>query len=126
MFLRSSGLYRRFMEVFSSIASPVTRLIEKLVKFQWSDECEKKFAGLKTRLTTTPVLTLPESSYVYLIYCDVSRVGLGCEFMQRDKIIVYASRQLSFMRVTIQTMTSSLQHWCLHLIYRDTTCMVFI
>ncbi|KAH0689166.1 hypothetical protein KY289_016524 [Solanum tuberosum] len=45
-------------------------------------------------LTTTLVLTLPEGSDGYVIYCDASRVGLGCALMQRGKVIAYASRQL--------------------------------
>ena len=49
---------------------------------------------MKTRLTTTPVLTLPEGSDGYVIYCDASKVGLGCVLMQRDKVISYASREL--------------------------------
>ncbi|KAH0658050.1 hypothetical protein KY289_026798 [Solanum tuberosum] len=40
-------------------------------------------AGYYRRLTTTPVLTLPEGSDGYVIYCDASRVGLGCVLMQR-------------------------------------------
>ena len=65
-----------------------------MVKFQWSDDCEKSFAELKTRLTTAPVLTLPKGSDGYVIYCNASRVGLGCVLMQRDKVISYASRKL--------------------------------
>ena len=49
---------------------------------------------MKTRLTTTLVLTLPEGSDGYVIYWDASRVGLGCVLMQRDKVITYASRKL--------------------------------
>ncbi|WMV54778.1 hypothetical protein MTR67_048163 [Solanum verrucosum] len=86
--------YRRFVEGFSSIASSLTKLTQKKVKFQWSDDCEKNFAELKTRLTTAPLLTLPEGSDGYVIYCDASRVGLGCVLMQRGKVIAYASRQL--------------------------------
>ncbi|KAH0709559.1 hypothetical protein KY284_010986 [Solanum tuberosum] len=93
-FLGLAGYYRRFVEGFSSIASPLTRLTPKKVKFQWSDDCEKSFAELKTRLTTTLVLTLPEGSDGYVIYCDASRVGLGCVLMQRGKVIAYPSRQL--------------------------------
>ena len=70
------GYYRRFVNGFSSIASPLTRLTQKMVKFQWLDDFEKNFAELKTRLTTTLVLTLLEGSYGYVIYCDASRVGL--------------------------------------------------
>ena len=82
------------MEGFLSIASPLTRLTHKMVKFQWSDDCDKSFAELKTRLTRTSVLTLPEGSDGYVIYCDASRVVLGCVLMQRDKVISYASRNL--------------------------------
>ena len=39
-------------------------------------------------------MTLPEGSYGYVIYCDASRVGLGCVLMQRDKVISYSSRKL--------------------------------
>ena len=70
------------MEGFSSKASPLTRLTQKMVKFQRSNDCEKSFAELKTRLTISPVLTLPEGSDGYVIYCDASRVGLGCVLMQ--------------------------------------------
>ena len=59
-----------------------------------SDDCEKKFTELKTRLTIAPVFTLPEGSDGYVIYCDASRVGLGCVLMQRGKVIAYASIQL--------------------------------
>ena len=90
-FLSLTGCYRRFVEGFSSIASPLTKLTQKKVKFQWSDDGEKSFIELKTRLTTTLVLTLPEGSDGYVIYCDASRVGLGCVFMHRGKVIAYAS-----------------------------------
>ena len=40
------------------------------------------------------VLTLPESTKVFCMYCDAYQVGLGCVIMQHEKVIVYASRQL--------------------------------
>ena len=46
------------------------------------------------RCSTAPVLTLPDGSDGYVIYCHASRVGLGCVFMQRDKVISYASRKI--------------------------------
>ena len=89
------------MEGFSSIASPLTRLTQKMVKFQWSDDCEKSFAKLKTRLITTAFLTQLEGSDGYVIHCDESRVGLGCVLMQRGKVIVMPLDNLRFMRRTI-------------------------
>ena len=81
----------------------MTRLTQKTTKFQWSDDCVKIFAEFKTRLTTAPVLTLPEGLDGYVIYCDASRVGLGCVLMQRNKVIAYASRQLKVNEKNYQT-----------------------
>ena len=85
-FLGLASYYKRLEEGFSSIASPLTRLNKKKIKFQWSDDCEKSFAELKTRLTKAPVLTLPEGSDGYLIYGDAFKVGLGCVLMKRGKV----------------------------------------
>lgn len=73
-FLGLTGYYRRFVDGFSSLSSPLTKLTQKKVKFQWYDEGEKSFQELKTRLTTAPVLTLPEGTDDFIIYCDASRV----------------------------------------------------
>ncbi|XP_075076520.1 uncharacterized protein LOC142163162 [Nicotiana tabacum] len=71
-FLGLAGYYSRFVEGFSSISSPLTRLTQKKVKFQWSDTCEKSFEELKKRLTSAPVLTLPEGTEGFVVYCDAS------------------------------------------------------
>ena len=68
------GYYRMFVEGFSSSDSPITRFTKKIVMFKWSDDCEKSFVELKTRLTTTTVLTLRKVSDGYVIYCDASIV----------------------------------------------------
>ncbi|XP_070032440.1 uncharacterized protein [Nicotiana tomentosiformis] len=57
----------------------------KAVKFQWSDAYERSFQELKSRLTTAPLLTLPEGTDEFVIYCDASRIGLGCVLMQHGK-----------------------------------------
>ncbi|WMV28855.1 hypothetical protein MTR67_022240 [Solanum verrucosum] len=83
-FLGLIGYYRRFVEGFSLIASPLMTLTQKKAKFEWSEACEIFFQELKDRLTSAPVLTLPEGINGFVVYCDDSRVGLGCVFMQRD------------------------------------------
>ncbi|XP_070050583.1 uncharacterized protein [Nicotiana tomentosiformis] len=72
----------------------VTKLMQKAVMFQWSDACEKSFHELKSRLTKAAVLTPPEGTYGFVVYCDASRIGLGCVLMQHGKVIAYASREL--------------------------------
>jgi hypothetical protein len=51
-FLGLVGYYRRFIEGFSLIATPLTQLTRKNKKWVWSEECEKSFQELKRRLTT--------------------------------------------------------------------------
>ena len=88
------GYYRRFVDGFASIASPLTTLTQKSKKFEWSEACERSFKILKNKLTFAPVLTLPEGTKVFIVYCYACRVGLGCVLMQHGKMVAYASTQL--------------------------------
>ncbi|KAA0061889.1 DNA/RNA polymerases superfamily protein [Cucumis melo var. makuwa] len=80
--LQTLRYYRRFIEDFSRLALPLTSLTRKNVKFEWSDKCEQSFQELKKRLVTAPILALPVTGKDYEIYCDASRLGLGCVLMQ--------------------------------------------
>ncbi|KAK1645603.1 hypothetical protein QYE76_063408 [Lolium multiflorum] len=79
---------------FSSIARPMTQLLKKDKKFEWTDKCEASFQQLKTRLTTAPILIMPDITKPFDVYCDASKIGLGCVLMQEGKVISYLSRQL--------------------------------
>ncbi|KAH0662286.1 hypothetical protein KY284_027217 [Solanum tuberosum] len=96
--------YRRFVEGFSSISSPLTKLTQKIVKFQWSEACKKSFQELKKRLTTAPVLTLPEGMQGFVVYCDGSIVVLGCVLMQNDKMCSPITRAFSKANVVADTL----------------------
>ncbi|XP_073033805.1 uncharacterized protein [Primulina eburnea] len=93
-FLGLAGYYRKFVEGFSSIAIPLTKLTQKNSKFIWNEACEKSFETLKTKLSSTPVLILPEDGKNFTIYSDASKGGLGCVLMQEGQVIAYASLQL--------------------------------
>ncbi|GJT65786.1 putative reverse transcriptase domain-containing protein [Tanacetum coccineum] len=93
-FLGLAGYYRRFIEGFSKIAKPMTKLTQKKVKFEWGDKQEAAFQVLKQKLCSAPILALPEGSEDFIAYCDASKKGLGAVLMQREKVISYASRQL--------------------------------
>ena len=71
---------------------PLTALTRNNAKFEWSDKHKQSFLELKKRLVTTPILALPITWKDYVIYCDISRQGLGCVLMQDRKVIAYASR----------------------------------
>ncbi|KAG8490322.1 hypothetical protein CXB51_015498 [Gossypium anomalum] len=93
-FLGLAGYYRRFVEGFSTIASPMTKLLQKNVKFEWTDKCQQSFEKLKARLTEALILVQPEPGNEFVIYSDASLTGLGCVLMQEGKVVAYASRQL--------------------------------
>jgi hypothetical protein len=59
----------------------LTSLLEKGVDFSWTEERQMAFDELKKRLTTTPVLTLPDQSKRFTVYCDASKDGLSCILM---------------------------------------------
>ncbi|KAM6593981.1 hypothetical protein CsatA_001684 [Cannabis sativa] len=69
-FLGLVGYYRRFVENFSRIAMPLTKLARKEVKFMWDDSGEEAFRELKERLTSTPVLIVPNSEEPYVVFTD--------------------------------------------------------
>ena len=49
-----------FIEDFSRLAAPMTKLTRKEVRFTWDDSCEQPFQELKRRLTSAPILIVPE------------------------------------------------------------------
>ncbi|GJZ34636.1 reverse transcriptase domain-containing protein [Tanacetum coccineum] len=93
-FLGLAGYYRRFIEGFSKIAKPLTKLTQKNKNYVWNEEQESAFQLLKQKLCEAPILALPEGNDNFVVYCDASLQGLGAVLMQREKVIAYASRQL--------------------------------
>ncbi|GJZ26388.1 reverse transcriptase domain-containing protein [Tanacetum coccineum] len=129
-FLGLAGYYRRFIEGFSKIAKPMTKLTQKKVKFEWGDKQEAAFQLLKKKLCSAPILALPEGSEDFIAYCDASKKGLGAVLMQREKVISYASRQLKIHEKNYTThdlelgaMVFALKIWR-HYLY-GTKCTVF-
>ena len=89
-----AGYYRRFIEDFSWLAAPMTKLTRKEVNFEWNDSCERAFQELKKRLTSAPILVVPERGHEYSVYYGASKDGLGCVLMQSGRVVAYGSRQL--------------------------------
>ena len=59
-FIGLARYYGRFIEDFSRLVAPMTRLTRIEVKFEWNDQCEKAFQELKRRLTSSPILIVLE------------------------------------------------------------------
>ncbi|XP_062098714.1 uncharacterized mitochondrial protein AtMg00860-like [Humulus lupulus] len=89
-FLGLPGYYRRFIEGFSKIATPLTALTRMNSRFIWTEACEKSFMELKNRITNAPVLTIPNSTDEFEIFCDALKMGLGAVLMQEERVVAYA------------------------------------
>ena len=87
-----AGYYQRFIEGFSKIVRPMTTLLAKKVEFKWTLACQKSFEKLKEKLTTAPVVILPDVHKPFSVYCDASYTGLGCVLMQEGRVVAYSPR----------------------------------
>ena len=125
-FLGLAGYYRKFVEGFSKIAAPLTKLTRKDVKYDWVDACQQSFEELKGRLTSAPVLAFPNGRDGFVVYSDASRQGLGCVLMQNDRVIAYASRQLKKHEENYPTHNLELAAVVFSLKYGDIIYMVFL
>ena len=98
-FLGIIGYYRPFIRNFSTIASPLTHLLKKDVRFQWTSVEESAFQDLKACLLKAPILIYPDFSKPFYIACDASNVGLGAVLLQKGNgrllPVAYASRTLN-------------------------------
>ncbi|GKA12418.1 retrovirus-related pol polyprotein from transposon TNT 1-94 [Tanacetum coccineum] len=92
-FLGLASYYRRFIEGFSLISKPLTKLTQKDKKYKWGKE-EEALQTLKQKLCSAPILAFPEGMEDFMVYCVASLKGFGAVLMQREKVIAYASRQL--------------------------------
>jgi hypothetical protein len=93
-FLGLVGYYRRFILNFSKVAKPIIELLKKRNKYIWNDACDEAFKVLKKLLTTSPVLTQPDTAKPFDVYRDASSTDLGGVLMQEGRVISYSSQQL--------------------------------
>nr|GEW28635.1 putative reverse transcriptase domain-containing protein [Tanacetum cinerariifolium] len=84
-FLGLSSYYRRFIEGFSLISKPLTKLTQKNKKYEWGMEEDEAFQTLKQKLCSAPILALPEGTENFFVYCDASLKGFGAVLIQREK-----------------------------------------
>nr|GEW46522.1 putative reverse transcriptase domain-containing protein [Tanacetum cinerariifolium] len=93
-FLGLAGYYQRFIEGFSLISKPLSKLTQKNKKYVWCMEEEEAFQTLKQKLCSAPILALPEGTENFIVYGDALLKGFGEVLMQIERVIAYASRQL--------------------------------
>lgn len=100
-FLGLAGFYRKFIPNFSEIAVPLTDLTKKGQpnKVIWTESQEKAFTTLKEKLSSSPVLKLPNLQAEFILRTDASDIALGAILLQKDsegikRPVAYISRKL--------------------------------
>nr|GEU99122.1 reverse transcriptase domain-containing protein [Tanacetum cinerariifolium] len=98
-FLGYASFYRRFIQDFSKISRPMTRLLEKGTSFFFSNECVEAFQTLKKKLTEAPILVAPDWDLPFELMCDASDFAIGAVLGQRKtnhfQLIHYASKTMT-------------------------------
>nr|GEY95773.1 reverse transcriptase domain-containing protein [Tanacetum cinerariifolium] len=98
-FLGYAGFYRRFIQYFSKIAWPMTRLLEKDTSFIFSKEYIKAFQSLKKKLNKAPILVTPDWDLPFELMCDASHFAIGAILGQQKtkhfQPIHYASKTMT-------------------------------
>lgn len=98
-FLGLCTYYRRFVEGFATIASPLHQLTREGTRFQWSEECQQAFEDLKRKLAGSPVLSYPDPSLPYILDTDASAEGVGAVLSQihegKESVVAYYSKKFT-------------------------------
>ncbi len=93
-FVGLATYFRRFIEKFSQMVAPLTRLTGKDVPFKWDAQCQCAFDQVKHALTNAPTLALPNFQQPFTVVTDASIEGLGGVLLQEDRPLAYESRRL--------------------------------
>lgn len=95
-FVHLAGYYRKFVDSFGSIVAPLTRLLKKDARWEWTEDQEFAFERVKAALTAEPLLIYPNFALPFRLVTDASMVGLGACLMQDQgrgwQPISYASK----------------------------------
>lgn len=94
-FLGLANYYRRFVRDYSKITTPLTDLLKKGNRWEWSVKCQDAFDQLKQAITKEPVLALPDYSKPYEVHTDASDFAIGGVLMQEGHPVAFESRKLN-------------------------------
>lgn len=110
-FVAMANYYRKFINNFAAIASPLNKLGRKGVKFEWTKECQSAFVILKKALSEPPILDYPDfrESNRFILTTDSSGFAIGGVLCNSNgRPVAYASRKLEKGELNYQTIEKEL------------------
>jgi len=119
-FLGLASFYRKYVPNFAVIATPLTDATKKGSPHEipWNDAREKSFQELKKRISSPPILRLPDVSQPFILQTDASHLRIGAVLLQEDSAgekrpIAFASRKLQ----PRETRYSTIEKECLAIVW---------
>jgi hypothetical protein len=101
-FLGLTRYYRKFVKNYGILAKPLASLLQNK-QFQWTTAAQTTFEGLKTAMTTTPILSLPDFDKQFIIETDACETGIGAVLSQDGHPIAFMSKALSVANRKLST-----------------------